>query len=467
MDGRRLDGAARVLAGAATRRRLLRGLFGGGLGALLLAPRLGPGRAPKAAASTTGGIAEAINAYRQEQGLPAIPVSEELTRVARAHVEDLVANRPEAACNGNLHSWSNQGNWTGGCYDPNDQNTWPLMWNKPQEIANYPGRGYEISAWAIPAITPAQALGLWQQSTPHDDVIRNRGIWADYPWQAIGGWVADGYACAWFGEEPGTAPDPDEAGPPPAAGTCPWGPNQCLPGYVWRVTTPDDLVCVLPEVREQAAFDNAQADERRDPDCETEDCEFGPDQCLPGYVWRVTTPDDLVCVEPAVRDQAASDNAAAEERRDPACAEAVVPEMEDVTEDPEAGAAPDPEPMDEAETGPAPDAPPEDGDGDRPDGDGDGLYDDDETDVYGTDPDNPDTDGDGADDGEEVFFDTDPLDPDDGGGDRPDGDGDGLYDDDETDVYGTDPDEEDTDGDGVGDGEEVFNDTDPLDPDDV
>jgi hypothetical protein len=47
---------------------------------------------------------------------------------------------------------------------------------------------------------------------------------------------------------------------------------------------------------------------------------------------------------------------------------------------------------------------------------------------------------------------------------RPDSDGDGLYDDDETNVYGTDPNVFDTDGDGVGDGEEVYLGTNPLDP---
>ncbi len=45
---------------------------------------------------------------------------------------------------------------------------------------------------------------------------------------------------------------------------------------------------------------------------------------------------------------------------------------------------------------------------------------------------------------------------------RSDRDGDGLYDDDETNVYGTNPDVYDTDGDGVGDGEEVYVGTDPL-----
>ena len=47
---------------------------------------------------------------------------------------------------------------------------------------------------------------------------------------------------------------------------------------------------------------------------------------------------------------------------------------------------------------------------------------------------------------------------------RPDGDGDGLYDDDEVNVYGTDPKVADTDKDGVSDGEEVFNKTDPRWP---
>jgi hypothetical protein len=55
---------------------------------------------------------------------------------------------------------------------------------------------------------------------------------------------------------------------------------------------------------------------------------------------------------------------------------------------------------------PAPAAPPA---SERPDGDGDGLYDDDELEVYGTDPSWWDTDGDGAGDGAEVYYGTDPL----------------------------------------------------------
>ncbi len=119
------------------------------------------------------------------------------------------------------------------------------------------------------------------------------------------------------------------------------------------------------------------------------------------------------------------------------------------------------------------------GKGGKTDSDRDGLYDEDEEDVYGTDPENPDTDGDGLKDGEEVkTYYTDPKNPDSDGdaltdGDEvkkyltkptnPDTDGDGLRDGAEVTSYMTNPLLQDTDGDGLGDGQEV-NDfkTDPL-----
>lgn len=101
---------------------------------------------------------------------------------------------------------------------------------------------------------------------------------------------------------------------------------------------------------------------------------------------------------------------------------------------------------------------------DGADSDGDGLSDRDEIEFFGTNPNNFDSDGGGVGDGDEVYFDTDPLDPnDDASLDR---DGDGLLNEDETDFFETDPDNFDTDDDGVGDGEEIFNGTDPLDPND-
>ena len=70
------------------------------------------------------------------------------------------------------------------------------------------------------------------------------------------------------------------------------------------------------------------------------------------------------------------------------------------------------------------------------------------------------------DDGQEVYDGTDPNNPSSysGGTSQTDSDGDGLYDSDETNVYHTDPTNADTDGDGYDDGQEVYDGTDPLDP---
>lgn len=92
------------------------------------------------------------------------------------------------------------------------------------------------------------------------------------------------------------------------------------------------------------------------------------------------------------------------------------------------------------------------------DADGDGLFDQDETGVYFTNPQLFDTDGDGIGDGEEVYYGTNPLAAN-AAPAQADSDGDGLFDLDETSVYGTSPYVFDTDGDGVGDGQEVYNGT--------
>lgn len=97
------------------------------------------------------------------------------------------------------------------------------------------------------------------------------------------------------------------------------------------------------------------------------------------------------------------------------------------------------------------------------DSDADGLFDSDETGVYGTSPYAYDTDGDGIGDGEEVYYGSDPRTA--GGGTGTagiDSDGDGLFDTDESQVYGTNPGAFDSDGDGVGDGQEIYNGTSPT-----
>lgn len=91
----------------------------------------------------------------------------------------------------------------------------------------------------------------------------------------------------------------------------------------------------------------------------------------------------------------------------------------------------------------------------NPDIDGDGITNDDEINIYGTDPNNPDTDGDGIDDGVEIANGSDPLNPCDPDINSPacDSDGDGLFNPQETGCL--DPNNPDTDGDGLTDYEEV------------
>jgi hypothetical protein len=85
-----------------------------------------------------------INDYREQHGLPRIPVSSKLTTVALKHVTDLDQYHPENNCGGNLHSWSSHGNWTGGCYDSSNSSTWSIMWDKPKEITGYPTNGSRL-----------------------------------------------------------------------------------------------------------------------------------------------------------------------------------------------------------------------------------------------------------------------------------------------------------------------------------
>jgi hypothetical protein len=172
----------------------------------------------------------AINAYRQGLGLPAIPLSPQLTAVAQAHIKDLIANAdtdPNYTGAGCVpHGWSSQGQWTGGCYKFEDASTFPIMWNKPREIANYPGDGFEILFGANGGTATANAaLQAWQSDPPHNDVIVNQGIWQSHPWQAVGVWVEDGWASVWFGE----VADPNATQPVAQAAGAPEVPAQVAP----------------------------------------------------------------------------------------------------------------------------------------------------------------------------------------------------------------------------------------------
>jgi uncharacterized protein YraI len=164
--------------------------------------------ASSATAPPTGcnadGIAliNAINQYRVDNGLGAIPISPSLCIVAEAHVNDLRDNAPHTAPTCNLHSWSDQGNWSACCYTPDHAQAW-CAWNKPSELTDYQSNGYEI-AYSGPDDTQL-AVTTWAGSSGHNAMILNLGIWADLQWQAIGAAQHDGYAHVWFGTDPDPA----------------------------------------------------------------------------------------------------------------------------------------------------------------------------------------------------------------------------------------------------------------------
>jgi uncharacterized protein YkwD len=143
--------------------------------------------------------------YRDELSLPQIPLSSSLSYVARQHVADLQENNPVTSiCN--LHSWSDNGNWTACCYT-SDHAQAACMWNKPRELTDYSGNGYEIAYYSSGSATPAGALNGWKSSSGHNNVIINAGSWS-MQWNAIGVGIKGGYAVVWFGHEE------DPAGPP-------------------------------------------------------------------------------------------------------------------------------------------------------------------------------------------------------------------------------------------------------------
>ncbi len=150
-------------------------------------------------------LIELLNEYRAENGLGPIPASSSLCTVGDLHVQDLAAEAPHTDPNCNLHSWSNAGAWSGCCYTA-DHAAAQCMWDKPRELTDYPGNGYENAAGGGGSLGPAEALDLWKGSPGHNAVMLNEGTWANLTWNAVGVGISGGYAVLWFGEESDPTP---------------------------------------------------------------------------------------------------------------------------------------------------------------------------------------------------------------------------------------------------------------------
>lgn len=152
-------------------------------------------------------LATLINNYRLSLGLKVLPISKSLTTVARAHVQDSNTYSPENGVDSrnqqcNLHSWSNNGEWSPVCYT-SDHHYASLMWNKPSELTIYTGDGYENSANSSRVITPEVAFNLWKNSPGHEAVMASRGSWAMLTTMGVA--IDGSYAHVWFGSEPDPA----------------------------------------------------------------------------------------------------------------------------------------------------------------------------------------------------------------------------------------------------------------------
>lgn len=145
-------------------------------------------------------LADKINQYRIEQGLHPIPISNAMTAVAEAHVNDLENTPLIEGCT--LHSWSDQGNWSHCCYTPDHAQVQCAL-DKPREITNnaYLGDGYEIVAQNDEPMTANRALQQWKASPAHNTAILNQGAWVNHHWQAMGVALSAHHAAVWFGKK--------------------------------------------------------------------------------------------------------------------------------------------------------------------------------------------------------------------------------------------------------------------------
>jgi uncharacterized protein YkwD len=141
-----------------------------------------------------------IMEYRKSKGLESIPLSGKLTQVAQTHAQDLANNYsfdPENKCN--PHSWSTKGTWTSCCYT-SDHKQARCMWQKPKEIADYPGNGFEIAYYSSLGASAQEAIDGWKTSPGHNPLMVNTENWAAVKWKGIGVGIYKEYGVVWFGE---------------------------------------------------------------------------------------------------------------------------------------------------------------------------------------------------------------------------------------------------------------------------
>ncbi len=131
-----------------------------------------------------------INEYRQQNRLPAVPMSDALGAVANRHLLDITQNIGKLT-----HGWSN-------CpYELSNPSTWNCMMAAPVRLRTaYSGNGYEnLYHNLYAAATPAAALEAWKKSQFHNALILNLETWKGTKFDAFGVAINGGWAAMWFG----------------------------------------------------------------------------------------------------------------------------------------------------------------------------------------------------------------------------------------------------------------------------
>jgi len=142
---------------------------------------------------------EMINAHRVLNGLKEIHLSASLSYVARTHVIDLYTNHPDTSiCN--LNSWSDKGSWTPCChnkYVPQEE----CIRNKPKELTNYSGEGYELTYAEVFDTRADTVFKFWSTIDEANAFLLNEGPWKKKNWRAMGIGIYKSYAVVWMGQK--------------------------------------------------------------------------------------------------------------------------------------------------------------------------------------------------------------------------------------------------------------------------
>lgn len=154
-------------------------------------------------------IFELINQYRLRNGLPSIPSSRSLSKVARMHAVDLNKNKPDRSLDSRglpctLHSWSSSGFWSPVCYT-SDHYYLSKMVSKPAEITRrgYDDPAYENVYWSSEdVIFPKRVVQAWEDSASHRELVLEQNRWAKSYWKAMGVGVYNNIVTIWVGSMP-------------------------------------------------------------------------------------------------------------------------------------------------------------------------------------------------------------------------------------------------------------------------